>query len=326
MTQAAGISAQHASKICGIVVVSRPDSALGTRLASLAQQVGAIVVVINGPVQVDTSLVETSSGRSILAIQNDSNLGIAAALNQGLRRAGDLGCEWALTLDQDSDPAPDIVMQQMQALQQASVKDRVCIVGARVINRGVGTEARYLRKAFGPVYRRSLCTGQVLEDVTSVITSGSLVRLGAFRDLGGFREDFFIDYVDTEFCLRALSRGYRIIVACEARLEHQLGRRTKASLGPLALYPTHHSPGRWYYMSRNRIPMIRRYGLQVPHWLSYEIVASSYVMLRMLLTEHERRQKLKAFLRGTWDGLRGRMGPMPGSPEAVVSPEAAANG
>jgi len=311
MGEAAGFSAPQASNICGIVVVSRADPALGHRLASLAAQVGAMVVVVNGPVPVDTGDVAVSGGRGVLLLQNQQNLGIAAALNQGLRHAGDLACEWALTLDQDSDPAPDMVMRQIQAYDQARAKDRICIIAARVINRGLGAEARYLRKAFGPSYVRSLCEAEVLEDVTTVITSGSLINLVAFRDLGGFREDFFIDYVDTEFCLHALSHGYRIIVACAARLEHQLGQRSRASFGPLVLYPTHHTPVRWYYMSRNRIPMIRTYGLRFPHWLSYEIAATIYVMLRMLLTENERIEKLKAFLRGTIDGLLGRLGPGP---------------
>lgn len=313
MGEAAGFSAPYANNICGIVVVSRADPALGHRLASVARQVGTIVVVVNGRVLVDTGHVAASIGRSVFLLQNQQNLGIAAALNQGLRYASDLACEWALTLDQDSNPAPDMVMRQIEAYRQAKEPDRLCIVAPRVINRGLGTEARYLRNAFGPFYARVPCEGDALEEVTTVISSGSLIRLEAFRELGGFRDDFFIDYVDTEFCLRALSRGYRIIVACGARLEHQLGQRTRESVGPLTFYPTHHSPVRWYYMSRNRIPMIRTYGFRFPHWLSYEIVAGFYVLLRMLLTEDERAEKLKAFFRGTGDGLRGRMGPMPGS-------------
>ena len=63
-------------------------------------------------------------------------------------------------------------------------------------------------------------------------------------------------------------------------------------------------------MSRNRIPMIRGYALRFPHWFTYEIVATAYILLRMLITEDQRLEKLKAFWRGTLDGLRGRMGKM----------------
>ncbi|MBE3041888.1 hypothetical protein IMZ48_04760, partial [Candidatus Bathyarchaeota archaeon] len=165
------------------------------------------------------------------------------------------------------------------------------------------------------LYERVRCRGDRLDDVSIVITSGSLLRASAFQALGGFREDFFIDYVDTEYCLRALSRGYRIVVACNAKLEHRLGDRTREQRGPFVLYPTGHSPTRWYYISRNRIPMLRMYALRFPHWLTFEIAASAFWLLRMLIAEDLRAEKVRAVLRGTWDGLRGRMGPMPGSIE-----------
>ena len=148
-----------------------------------------------------------------------------------------------------------------------------------------------------------------------VITSGSLLATSVYQAIGPFREDLFIDYVDTEYCLRAVSHGYKIVAVCAAELEHRLGDKRKAPWGPFVLYPTRYPPSRWYYISRNRIPMLTAYSLRSPHWLTFEVTSSVYGMLRMLLTEDQRKAKLAAFIRGTWDGLRGRLGPMPGSPE-----------
>jgi len=36
-----------------------------------------------------------------------------------------------------------------------------------------------------------------------VITSGSLLPLATYADIGPFREEFFIDFVDTDYCFRA---------------------------------------------------------------------------------------------------------------------------
>ncbi|OGO15689.1 MAG: hypothetical protein A2Z14_06550 [Chloroflexi bacterium RBG_16_48_8] len=114
--------------------------------------------------------------------------------------------------------------------------------------------------------------------------------------------------MDTEFCLRLLSHGYKIRVACDARLHHTFGNRKRKRWGPFTFYPTFHSPERWYTISRNRIQMIKSYGCHFPHWLSYELVATGYVLVRMLLTENDRLAKISALIKGTWDGFSGKLG------------------
>jgi rhamnosyltransferase len=146
-----------------------------------------------------------------------------------------------------------------------------------------------------------------------VLSSGSLYDLNTFDVVGRFREDFFIDYVDSEYCIRLLDMGFKIRVACEARLGHSLGKRRVVQVGLLKFFPTFHSPIRWYYISRNRIPMLRMYALKFPYWLSFEIVSSVYIFLRMMLFEDQRLLKLKAIFYGTLDGLCRRMGKI--SPE-----------
>jgi rhamnosyltransferase len=146
-----------------------------------------------------------------------------------------------------------------------------------------------------------------------VITSGTLYDLQVYQQIGPFQDDFFIDYVDTDYSLRARQYGYRSMVACNALLNHRLGSRQKRVFLGGDHYPTFHSPLRWYYISRNRIPMLRRYALRFPHWLTYETVASFYWLAKMLLFETRKAAKLRAFFLGTLDGLRGRMGPAPDS-------------
>ncbi len=148
-----------------------------------------------------------------------------------------------------------------------------------------------------------------MDDVTIVITSGALTNLQVWEKLGGFRDDFFIDYVDTEYCLRAKRAGYKILVSAGAKLYHRLGDKREVKRLGLTLKPTFHSPLRLYYVARNRVPMVREYALEFPHWFLFDVVAGAYNTLRILLTEDKRLQKLGATVQGTWDGLLGRMGP-----------------
>lgn len=300
--------------VCAVVVAYDPDEALLDRLAAIRLQVEKVFLVDNASGEQSRAVLQLASeDHRIQVLTNIGNIGVAAALNQGIRKARDEGFEWVLTLDQDSEPSQGMVDELWAAYDTVANPERIAIIAAQVIDAEIGRRAPFLRKRFGPFYRRDRCDNSTLEDVTTVITSGALVRLSVIEAIGGFREDFFIDYVDTEFCLRALSHGYRIAVACRAKLSHRLGNRKQIGLGPFCLYPTFHSPVRWYSISRNRVPMLRAYALRFPHWLTYEIVASLFWLVRMLATEDQKLDKLKAVLRGTWDGLHGRTGRPPDS-------------
>ena len=64
-----------------------------------------------------------------------------------------------------------------------------------------------------------------------MISSGSLVSLEALREIGPFREDFFIDMVDTEWSLRGWARGRGSWIAESVPMRHALGKGTLSSFG-----------------------------------------------------------------------------------------------
>jgi rhamnosyltransferase len=191
---------------------------------------------------------------------------------------------------------------------------RAAVVGPRIVESSLGgREYHWLRPH--PWcrwwFQRVPCRGADLIDVSMVMTSGSLIELACWRAFGGFDERLFIDYVDTDFCLRCRTAGRLIAVSAAARLDHQLGRREQRKFLGLAFYPTNHPPIRHYYIARNRVLMLRRHGLQFPHWMFFDLAAAGLWLFRVLAFEQAKRTKLKAMLRGTWDGLRGQGGPCP---------------
>jgi rhamnosyltransferase len=305
----------HDREICAVVVTFHPDSGVPDRLDTLSRQVAHVIVVDNGSTACEPALGRISQNPHIEVLRNSRNEGVAAAFNTGVSRAIALGFHLVLMLDQDSAPRPGMVDALVRTYELHPDRERIAVLASQPEDAVFGFQPRFLRERRGFLFERALCEGDWLDDVSIVISSGSVVNTSIYQALGGFREDFFIDYVDTEYCLRALTRGYRIVVACGAKLEHRLGDRTVKRAGPFVLYPTRHSPTRWYYISRNRIPMLRMYARRFPHWLTYEISISVFWLLRMLVAEDRRAEKVGAVLRGTWDGLRGRMGPMPGSIE-----------
>jgi rhamnosyltransferase len=71
------------------------------------------------------------------------------------------------------------------------------------------------------------------------------------------RSNYFIDHVDTEWCLRARDKGYTLIGVLSASMEHSLGDKVKRIWLFYLRSVAHHSPLRDYYMYRNTILMLR---------------------------------------------------------------------
>ena len=295
----------------GLIVIYNPMPDFFAYLDLFYLQLPKILIVDNGTNSNMHHLLEQEvqrRGTSLKVIFNSTNLGVATALNQGFIWALEQGYNQIVTFDQDSYPAPRMLQTMLEAFSTYAGGSKLAAVAPVVIDVAVNVQARYLRSRNKLLFERVSCNGNVLEDVTYVITSGTLYDLTAYREIGPFLDDFFIDYVDTEYCLRAREKGYKIIVACQAQLNHRQGERQKRVFWGRGHYPTFHSPLRWYFISRNRIPMLRRYALRFPHWTSYELFASFYIFLKMLLFETQKMAKLRALLYGTVDGIRGQMG------------------
>lgn len=297
--------------ILGLIVTYNPQPDFFVRLDSFYTQLKKIIMVDNGSKPDIHYLLRREARKrksSLTIIYNQSNLGIATALNQGFRWALEHGYHYIITFDQDSCPAPGMLPIMLKVLSSHVGDGNLAIVAPMVMDPKAEFEAFYLRPKNRLLFERVSCKEPVLENVTYVITSGSLYDLAAYQKIGPFRDDFFIDYVDTEYCLRAKEKGYKIIVACEAHLSYHQGNRQKRIFWKRDHFPTFHSPLRWYFSSRNRILMLRRYAIHFPHWLLYEMVASFYILIKMLLFETQKVEKLKAIFYGTLDGILGRMG------------------
>lgn len=307
MTNDVGIASDS---VCGLVVTYHPDSAVVDNVAAMVRECGEVIVVDNGSTTVALEPIAALPNVELLRL--DGNEGLASALNRGAERALARGFRWVVTFDQDSCPESGMVA----ALRSfASRFANAAVVGPIIVEDSMAdSKYRWIRPASGArwFFRRAVTTAD-LEDVTWVITSGSLVSLSCWKDLGGFEEAFFIDYVDVEFCLRARREGHRIAVAESARLNHRLGNRQSRRLLGHDFRPMNHAPFRHYYMARNRVTVWRRYACAQPHWALFDFSFAVYNLFRAVVLEQRRWLKFKATMLGTWDGLRGQSGPLPQS-------------
>lgn len=284
-------------RICGVVVTYNPPPDLADNLLAISRQVDAVIVIDNNSSSPDPGpMLSAAPIRNVYHIRNAENLGLATALNQGVRHAIEHQYHWVILFDQDSTPPAGFVDSLLSAYEACPYRSQVGLLGPVYFDRESGA---FLFGKRSPGYA----------PVTTTWTSGSLIPIEVFRRCGLFEDGYFIDSVDHEFCLRLRTHGYVILQVPEAQLSHSLGQLRPHRLFGRETFISAHSALRWYYMGRNRVLTMRRYGLHEPRWAVFELRNFFREWGMMTLFDENRLAKQRSLLRGLIDGIRGRLGP-----------------
>lgn len=289
--------------IVAVVVAFHPERAsLVALLKTLAAETAGVVVVDNGS-ESDFGdwLLENGLG-TVELMRPTENMGLAAAQNIGVRRAFEGPCEAVVFFDQDS----VIEAGMIAGLAKAFSDPRVSITAPVTTDWRNGRDypiVNVLPSGRRKKYFPSTLRGPV--DVSVAISSGTLVRRQVFDDVGLFDEGLFIDYVDTEWCLRCSARGYRIRVDPGVKIQHSIGDDIVRVLG--TSMPIH-SPLRRYYRVRNSILLLRYRHIPLLMTLR-EILTGAIHQLLMIFRSQSRSDYLRLYLLALRDGVTGRKGP-----------------
>jgi rhamnosyltransferase len=311
-------TAVRRSDCAAVLVTYHPDAAeLQAVLAATLPQVDRVIVIDNGsPGDLEGDLAPHLASGRVSVRRLGRNHGIAYAQNRGLEEILAAGYGWALILDQDSVPAPDMVARLLDATAAATAAGlRIAAAGPRYVDPRTGHEPYFVRLGrwrFGQVRCGGNAPGDFIE-ADWLISSGMLIAAAVLRDVGLTREGLFIDEVDTEWCLRARARGYRSIGACAAVMQHTLGSDTvKVRLNRSRHVPVH-SPIRLYYIMRNGLLLARLPHVPSTWWMpNFKRLAAQLVFFSAFIPPRVR--NLSMMLRGLRDGLLGVDGPYGGGP------------
>jgi rhamnosyltransferase len=312
-------------RILAVIVCHNPQiDALAVALRAVGQQVAAILVVDNASAnvgEIDQLLgvlnSEQASWSASLSKQT-KNLGLGAAHNLGFQFARTHGFNHCLILDQDSVPMDDMVANLLKASKAKLARKAIKLsaVGATYINADNGSESFFIK--FGALkFRRRYCAERDSDsciETDFLISSGSLIALSAIDDIGLMDEGLFIDHVDTEWFLRAKSKGYQAFGVCGAVMQHGLGEQThQVSLltargrGRQRNVPQH-KPFRYYYIFRNSILLYKRnYASGLWKWNDSQRLLMIAVMFGVF--KAPRWKNLKMMYKGLIDGAKGVSGP-----------------
>ena len=274
----------------GVVVLYNPDPTVIQNIQSYLTFLHILYVIDNSETP-NTNIVERlrGLGEKIKYIAFGENRGIAYALNLGATLAIESGADWLLTMDQDSRFEKESISKLVEYCMNLR-DDKVIIVAPEPID----TELVYRKRKENPF-------------TYVVITSGSMLNLKLYQKNGPFREDFFIDFVDIEYCLRAKRNGLNVITLKGVMMEHKLGKPRKV----LFFTTTNHPPIRRYYITRNRLAVWREYYSVDPDFIRSNMVSFVKETAEILLGEDRKLEKMRMIIKGITDSLRGKFGKLP---------------
>src|SRR5260221_1640752 len=203
-----------------------------------------VVAVDNSP-EADLRLHECLREQGIHMIFNRNEGGLAGAYNKGAEVLLDLRCDFIFLLDQDSGIDASFFAGMMQA---AAGLSGAFLIGPKIYE--IETQ-KYMPvippdKRFPKPFRIDDQTAGLFPTLC-IISSGSAISAAAYRKLGAFREDYFIEYIDVEYGLRASSQNVPVYMNAAVTMRRTTGQIERHG----KRFTTNHAAWRGYYGARN---------------------------------------------------------------------------
>jgi hypothetical protein len=193
---AVGMSSKH---VAAVVSAFRPDETAITNLRIVAEQVDDVFVVDDTGTGDSTlaayGLVD-GSGRQVHVPANEDNLGLATSLDRGVMRALELGVDYVMTLDQNTNlPAryAEELVHHLDSLRERGYQ--ALVVASEFVD-----SVPYAQVHSRPEGNWSLVP----------VHSGMILDSRAFAMFCKFREGFSRDGIESDFLSRMNRVGYHV--------------------------------------------------------------------------------------------------------------------
>lgn len=237
--------------VYAVIVSYNPDiKKISECIYSLAMQVERIVLVDNGSSNSDELFTISCVNLDVVIL--GENKGIAYAQNYGVEQVlQNCNVEYLFFSDQDT-KFPENIIKKLKACyyeHNASQKKVACIAPFFKDHR-----SGYIHPS---VYLNTFTSNKIISEVgdddlfpSHVIASGMFIPKQAWFAIGPFDSTLFIDWVDTEWCWRAIKNNYIIVQTPSVMISHELGYGQRNFAGRSV---TIHNSFRNYYKIRNAI-------------------------------------------------------------------------
>lgn len=189
-------------KLAALIVTYNPEiDRFKNVISSIVNHVDFIIIVDNESKNINDIEKIYYNKSNIEIIRNNKNYGIGRALNIGVEKLKN-NYDWILTLDQDS-----IVLNDLKSLIKIVDQNNVGVIALNTKeNKKINDKDIFI------------------EQKNPIIISGSIINALIFLKGGKYREEFFLDHVDTDFDFQVRNLGFKILKTTKKTLDHQWGK------------------------------------------------------------------------------------------------------
>jgi GT2 family glycosyltransferase len=163
-------------------------------------------------------------------ISNPANPGLAAAYSAGLQLAGQETADWLLLLDQDTTLTPEYLEEISSGAVHLLSDRKIVAIVPKLSDKGVLCSPLY-PPTYGPARMIDRTTAGDSSQRLHAFNSGAVLRVSALKAIGGFPEDFPLDYLDHATFAALQDRGGRLHIL-NAILEHELSSNVERNRDP----------------------------------------------------------------------------------------------
>lgn len=284
-----------------IFVLYHPSEEFLSNLGKARSICSCLVAVDNSP-DADVHLHEALRAQGMHVIFNRNRGGLAGAYNRGVEVLLDSNCDVIFLLDQDTTIDTAFFENMMEAA--SGLGTDMFLMGPKIYEINLKKCMPVLppdRRIPKPVRMNDQHSG--LFPTMCIISSGSAFSAAAYRKLGPFREDYFIECIDVEYSMRAVTHNIPVLMNAAVTIRQTTGQIEKHG----RLFTTNHAAWRRYYGARNAVHCLYMYRDRWSlHWLVGPMVLHSAICA--LLFDSNKLQKMTAIAFGYLDGILGRLG------------------
>ena len=280
-------------KIAGIVTLYNPTDEDIKNISTYIDDIDKLYIIDNTEGKDNKDRIPKN--KKIDYIWNNENIGVAKALNIGAEKARKENYKWLLTNDQDTTFKKGVIdRMKTEILKRDTSKIGIITPWHHTKLIDPKPETEY-------------------DNPNDVMTSGNIINLDIHKKIGGFKDWFFIDGIDIEYCLNLHQHGYDILRINSIEIDHNLGDLFYKNVHGRLFLCTNHAPIRRYYIMRNYHYILDMYKDYNPTYC-YSLVSQKHNMIGVILFEKQKFKKIKNYLRGLRDYKKGIKGKCPYKP------------
>jgi len=274
-------------------------------------------------------LAEITTKYPLIFVQAGENLGFAGVNNVGIRYAlVKDDCKYIWLLNNDTVIEKNSLFEMVKVIQS---NKRIGIVGSKLLRYDRPTilqalcgttkmtwknagEGDYLfpnqedRPEFNKIFEL---------DGGYIVGASMLIRKEVFQDIGLLDENYFMWAEESDFCIRAIKKGWKLYCCGESKIWHKEGASSESGKIKKFLWRTSVRPSfsrfiiTGYLDIRNHIYFVRKHWGVIHMWM-YILGPNLKKLLRrilgILLFDDKKLQRIMLLLKGIIDGITGRAG------------------